>query len=483
MNTTSPSLFDRIVGSAIAKLAVMFFIVLLLLIPLSWVDDLIQERKQRHERVGDEIAMKWGGQQVVNGPVIAIPVEERQPRTVVGEDGIRQLVPDMRKEWIMLLPSDVEVTGTVLPETLKRGIYDAVVYQSDLKITGRFDGLDTAKLLLENSTVKWSEAKLVFGVSDLKGLTSSPVLTWEAKQVPLASGEYALNLFEQNLVADIPLGGPEGTNNTFDVQVELRGSKSLNFLPLASQTHIQLGGKWADPSFNGAFLPTERTVSESDFDARWEIPGFSRKQPQQWRGEPSLLYTFSGESLTDESAAGRSDAVPPERASTLSTDGDMVQVNFLPEVNHYQKTTRVTKYGILVVILTFASLFFTEIIKKRRIHVVQYVLIGGAMVLFYSLLLAMSEHIGFGWAYALAAVATIVLIALFVKAITRQPQTAVALGAMLSLCYGFIYSLLLLRDYALLVGTIGVFVMLAALMYFAARIHWGQWDDLEAKPL
>lgn len=485
MDRNNPPLFDRIVRSAITKLALMFFIVLLLLIPLSWVDDLIHERKQRHDGVGDEIAIKWGGQQVVNGPVMVIPVEEHQHRVVVAEDGKQELEVDVRKEWIMALPSEVQVSGSVLPEALQRGIYEAVVYQVDLKITGRFNGLDTTKLALENSTIRWRDAKLVFGVSDLKGLSASPELTWKDHQADLATGEHALDLFEQNLVADVVLAGPEDAANSFEITVQLRGSKSLNFLPLASQNSIHLAGKWAAPSFDGAFLPTERTVSESDFDARWEIPAFSRKQPQQWRGKPTRLYTFSGDPLSSgDAAVARANSAPqtaPQQPGrTLSNDWDMVKVNFLPEVSHYQKTTRVTKYGFLVVLLTFASLFFTEIIKKRRIHIVQYVLIGAAMVLFYALLLAMSEHIGFDWAYAIAALATIVLIASFVKAVTKQLGTAAASGGILSLCYAFIYILLLLKDFSLLVGTIGIFVMLAALMYFAARIHWGQWEDTES---
>lgn len=486
METKPKSLFDRLASSAIVKLAIMFILVLLLLIPLSWVEGLIRERKQRYERVGEEIAMKWGRQQVVNGPVMAIPVEERQSRVTINEDGTREQVSHTRRDWIMLLPSEVDVSGDVSPETLKRGIYESVVYLTELRITGRFGALDMAKFALENSMVKWNEAKLVFGISDLKGLSTAPSLNWGGHTLALTTADQALNLFEQNLVADIALDGEAGVEQAFDIHLQLRGSQSLNFLPLATQTSIQLSGNWPSPSFNGAFLPDERTVGDTAFDARWSIPGFSRKQPQQWRGDAGRIYSFSGISLNSEEAYGYGYPMPASETSrggtvAASTDWDMVQVNFLPEVNHYQKTTRVAKYGILVVLLTFASLFFTEIIKKQRIHLVQYVLIGAAMVLFYSLLLAISEHLGFNLAYFIAALATTGLIASFIKAITRQTQTALVFGAILGACYGFIYVLMQLKDFSLVVGTVGVFAILAALMYFSTRINWFQFEQPTAK--
>lgn len=482
METKQTPFFDRIVNSVIAKLGIMFTLVLMLLIPLSWVTDLIGERRQRHERVGEEIAMKWGRQQVVNGPVMAIPVEERQNRVVLAEDGTREQLTDIRRDWIILLPDEASVTGSVSPEILKRGIYELVVYLADLRVTGRFGPLDLSKLSLENSTVKWDEAKLVFGISDLKGLSAAPVLNWNNEQAALSTADQTLSLFEQNLVADINLENHTTTDSPFEVRLQLRGSKSLNFLPLASQTSIQLDGNWSSPSFNGAFLPDERTVGDTAFTATWNIPGFSRKQPHQWRGEPTRLYSFKGLPLHSEAAfeQGYRGDEPVPGASSVSTDWDMVQINFLPEVNHYQKTDRVAKYGILVVLLTFASLFFTEILKKRRIHLIQYVLIGAAMVMFYSLLLAISEHVGFDWAYGIASLATIGLIAFFVKAITRHAQAALALAAILALSYGFIYILLQLKDFSLLVGTAGVFAMLAALMYFSTRINWLHFEEDQA---
>nr|WP_262713884.1 cell envelope integrity protein CreD [Sphingobacterium cavernae] len=163
-------------------------------------------------------------------------------------------------------------------------------------------------------------------------------------------------------------------------------------------------------------------------------------------------------------------------SNLVSTDMDMIQVNFLPEVNNYQKTTRVAKYGILVIILTFASLFFTEIIKKQRIHLIQYILIGAAMVLFYSLLLAFSEHIGFNPAYLISALATILLIASFIYMITKNRNTALLFAGILGLFYTFIYVLMQLRDYSLIVGTVGIFIILAVLMRVSTKVNWYQFD-------
>src|SRR5690606_15815524 len=226
--------------------------------------------------------------------------------------------------------------------------------------------------------------------------------------------------------------------------------------------------------------PEDRTISEQDFIAKWRIPSFSRKFPQQWKGARGRMYQVSSYEITD---ADYPMAVIPEPSVSStgsnmqqSTEQDMVQVNFLETVNNYQKTTRVAKYGILVVLLTFTSLFFTEIIKKQRVHIVQYVLIGCAMVLFYSLLLAVGEHIGFNWAYLLSALATILLIASFIYGITKDKKVGLVFSAILATFYAFIFFLMQLEDYALIVGTIGVFIILAVLMRFSIKINWYQFE-------
>jgi len=274
---------------------------------------------------------------------------------------------------------------------------------------------------------------------------------------------------------------PQKTDNRFKIKLNLKGSKSLNFLPLGDQTNIQAKGNWANPSFTGAFLPGKRNTETSNFSASWEIPSFSRKLPQQWTGDARSIFQFDNNlengNEGNEQKPAQAVSTTIASANNLLDNADMITINFLPDINNYQKTTRVAKYGILVIILTFTSLLFTEVIKKKRIHIIQYILIGAAMVLFYTLLLALSEHIGFNLAYLTASVATVMLIGSFIKSITKDQKSALLLSSILALFYLFIYILMQLRDYSLIAGTIGIFIILAILMRVSTKINWYQFDN------
>lgn len=474
---SEPSAFKQMINSMAFKLFVVLILVLFLLIPMSWVSDLISERKHREQRVSEEIASKWGRQQVLSGPVVAIPFDYKVEKTKFDSKNNEVKTIETEREWIFVLPEQLDAKGEVSPEYLKRGIYKAVVYNTKLRFDGKFGKIDLDKIDLKGGEVKWGEAKAVLGISDFKGLLSFPKMAWGDLQLELDNSDKSFSIFEGNLIADLNLESIEDTEQTFHVDMQLRGSKSLNFLPLANQTNISISGNWSNPSFNGAFLPEERDIQSNSFTANWSVPSFSRKLAQQWQGSnQDRLYSFIGVNLIDEGRYYGS----PETVSASGQDGgfgnsndsDVVQIHFLPEVNEYQKITRVTKYGVLVILLTFASLILVEVIKKQRIHFIQYILIGVAMVLFYSLLLAMSEHLGFNLAYLIAALATMLLIASFIYMLTKKRGIAVVFGGILALFYGFIYFVMQLQDYSLIVGSIGVFVILAILMRFSAKINW-----------
>src|SRR5690606_13306216 len=206
--------------------------------------------------------------------------------------------------------------------------------------------------------------------------------------------------------------------------------------------------------------------------------------PQQWTGDMQPIYHFDENNrIGDGFNAQRTDQTAPAAkvaADERLTNSDMISIHFLPDVNNYQKTTRVTKYGILVIVLTFTSLLFTEVIKKKRVHIIQYILIGVAMVLFYTLLLALSEHLGFNPAYLIASMATVLLIGSFIRSITKDGKSALLLSAILAIFYLFIYILMQLRDYSLIAGTIGIFIILAILMRVSTKINWYQFDNNHA---
>jgi len=483
-NNSSPmeqsSLFEKVTNSTILKLFVIFFLSLILLIPLSLISDLIEERKNREQEVSAGIALNWGKDQVVSSPVLAIPYRETIP---LSSEKTQKSNLSEETKWIFVLPKTSNIATDITPQHLSRGIYNSVVYNSNMTLEGSFDKLSLEKLEISNENIDWKGSKLIFGIQDFKGLGKRPSLNWDGNELTFDPDFNNLKLFNQNLVCAVPLD-PQKADNRFKIKLNLKGSKSLSFLPLGDQTNIQARGNWANPSFTGAFLPSKRNTETSNFSASWEIPSFSRKLPQQWAGDARTIYLFDTnlENASDGNEQKTAQTAAPNTTSvnSLLDNTDMITINFLPDINNYQKTTRVAKYGILVIILTFTSLLFTEVIKKKRIHIIQYILIGAAMVLFYTLLLALSEHIGFNLAYLTASVATVMLIGSFIKSITKDQKSALLLSSILGLFYLFIYILMQLRDYSLVAGTIGIFIILAILMRVSTKINWYQFDNSHA---
>lgn len=478
MEINKTPLLDRIGSSIFAKLSTIVVLILLLLIPLFWVKDLIEERKNRHSEVSSEIAFKWAGQQVISGPIIAIPYQVVK-EIVTTDKNIISTKNTYITQYVYLMPKSLDINSMISPESLKRGIYKSVVYNAQLDLKGSFDAIDFNKIDLNGQELEWKNAKILIGLSDLKGLGASPSLVFNQKKIEFEPNMTALNPFENNMIAAIDLSQTKTTLGDFQIKLNVRGSQSINFLPLAKQTKIHTQGNWANPSFNGAVLADDRNITGNNFEATWNIPSFNRKFSQQWVGEAEKLYEIKNNyEINNAVSEGYSSTAEPTATteSSIATEKDMIQINFLEEVNNYQKTTRVTKYGILIIILTFAALFFTEIIKKQRIHLIQYLLIGFAMVLFYSLLLSISEHLGFNIAYLLAAIATIFLIASFIKSITKDSKSAFIFSGILAVFYSFIFILMQLRDYSLIVGTVGIFIILAILMRVSTKINWYQYD-------
>lgn len=475
--TAQSSIFEKISNSTVLKLFVIFFLSLILLIPLALISDLIEERKNREQEVSDGITLNWGKDQVISSPVLAIPYRETIPLSAekAEKSNLREEL-----EWIFVLPKTSNIATDITPQHLARGIYNTVVYNSNITLEGSFDKISLEKLEVPHEQIDWKGSKLIFGIQDFKGLGKRPSLNWDGNELTFDPDFNNLKLFTQNLVCPVSLD-PQKTDNRFKIKLNLKGSKSLNFLPLSDQTNIQAKGNWANPSFTGAFLPSKRNTETSNFSASWEIPSFSRKLPQQWTGDARPIYQFDNKLANgnedNEQKAAQTANTTLASANNLLDNTDMITINFLPDINNYQKTTRVAKYGILVIILTFTSLLFTEVIKKKRIHIIQYILIGAAMVLFYTLLLALSEHIGFNLAYLTASVATVMLIGSFIKSITKDQKSALLLSSILALFYLFIYILMQLRDYSLIAGTIGIFIILAILMRVSTKINWYQFDN------
>jgi len=410
------------------------FLILLLLIPASFVQSLVSERQSRQREAVSEISSKWAGSQTITGPVIGIPYWE-----VVTYDKNTTEV----KKWAYFLPDKLDIRAHIVPEKRYRGIYEVIVYTSELQIKGAYDSLHIAELNIPADRLLWNEAAVFFDISDVQGLKEEMTLHLAGNTLDLVPAKFSTDQFKNSLSAALPssLANTHGPLE-FSATVQLKGSGNLLFAPVGKMTTVKTTSSWPDPSFAGSYLPDLRTVKDSGFEADWKVLYLNRNYPQQWKGDTHEIY---------RSAFG---------------------VNLIVPVDAYQQTTRSVKYAILIILLTFTAFFLIEWVYRRTIHALQYILVGLALCLFYTLLLSFSEYIGFNKAYLTAALATILLIAWYVRSMLRSSKMSLFIGALLSLLYGFIYTLIQLQDYALLMGSIGLFITLAVVMYFSRKIKW-----------
>ena len=428
--------------SVLVKCILVGVLTLLLLIPSVWIQNLISERQGRQEEVIGEISDKWSGKQLVGGPVLILPYKTRlAEKDTTGRVSYRDVITN-----IYLLPEKLDIASDVQPEVLHRAMFDAVVYNSKISVRGNFGALELRKSGIDPSQVLWGKAKMAIGLSDLKGLKNNPQIRLNDSVYQAESDFSSLKLFANNLIVLPDLSARKNTNLAFRFELDVKGSSELQFMHLGKSTTVRVKGKWADPSFTGRHLPEDRQVSGGTFNAFWKMWYFNRPLPQQWMEGNTRLS---------------------------QTDNDAIfGVTFILPVDQYQKTMRSAKYAVLIILLTFISLLFTEILNKKKVHLLQYVLIGAAMTIYYTLLLSFSEQVGFTAAYLIASLATVLLIGIFIAAVLRDRKPAIIFSAILAIFYGFIFVIIQLQDLALLFGSVGLFVVVAIAMYMSAQIDW-----------
>ncbi len=437
--------------SMLVKLCFIGFLTLLLLIPSTWVQSLISERQLRQNEVVDEISDKWSGKQLVEGPVLILPY-----LNTIAEKNDKGIITYKEElQNIYILPEELNINSNVDPETLYRGIFEAVVYNSKINVNGRFSPLELKKSGIKPELILWDKVKVAIGLTDLKGLKNNPSINLAGKSYEVEPDLTDVKLFRNNLIALLDLSTDKQTAIPFNFNLDIRGSSELNFLHVGKTTLVKMNGTWGNPSFTGRYLPEERNITESDFKAVWKIPYFNRSYPQQWVEKDASLVTK-----------------PNQTYNETDNNDTTFGVKFIVPVDQYQKTMRSAKYAMLIILLTFISLFFTELLNKRKIHLLQYALIGAAMIIYYTLLLSFSEQIGFNIAYLIASLATIILIVLFLVGLLKSKKPALVFGAILSIFYSFIFVIIQLQDFSLIFGSVGLFIIIATMMYLSTKLNW-----------
>lgn len=426
----------RFTTGVTAKVLGVAALALSMLVPLAQVNALIGERAGRAQEAARQIAVRWGAPQVVGGPVLAVPV-----RCEVERDG--KPVTIERTDFV--LPDRLALGATLVPELRSYGIYESVVYTATIKAEGRFVAGDVARVGGDGCTAQWRRAELRVPVADVHGIRRASSLrigTDTLEFGPDGAGVGGLTAisaaypFDPTLMSQ-PL--------PFAFELTAAGSERFAVLPLARQTETHVDGAWPDPGFDGAFVPAERHIDAQGFRADWQVLDLNRPVPQHW----SSLETAS-----------------------VDVGASAFGVNLVRPANAYQQNVRAGKYGLLFIALTFVAFFLFEVLRGLRVHPVQYLLVGAALCTFYLVLLALSEHVGFGVAYAAAAGATAFIVGGYAAAILAQRRAGIALGGMLALVYALLYGLVRSEDYALLMGSLAMLATVVALMALTRRVDW-----------
>ncbi|BBK34324.1 inner membrane protein [Stella humosa] len=430
----------RLRGGPAVKVVLVGMLVFALLIPLFLVHDAIQERHGRHREAVAEIGFAWGRPQALVGPVLVVPYAEDRKDT----DG---RVVTLRHR-LFLFPERLEVAGELAPEVRYRGLFEAVVYRADVKVRASFTQPDLQALAGPRARIEPREAYLAVGLSDPRSIDPGFALTVDGRAVATAPDSGLRSGSLSWLRGALPVEA-DGTGRSFAVAFDMRfnGSERLLFAPLGKDTRATLGGAWPSPSFTGAFLPTDRRVTDDRFDASWAVSWFGRGFGESWAG---------------------GEAGDPGQTLEASLFG----ATLLQTVSPYRLVERAAKYGILFLVLTFAVYLLFELKGGLRIGIVSYGLVGLSLCLFYILLLALSEPFGFAPAYGAAALAVVVQASLYTSAVSRSLGRGALFGGLLAGLYGVLFVLLGLESYALLLGAVLLFAALSAVMYLTRRIDW-----------
>lgn len=452
--------------SVVWKLFVIGVLILILLIPLGMVRSLISERQERHDAAARELAATWGSEQTIGGPLLSVPYQVHVKDVDNGKESI--LV-----ETAHFLPDSLRIDGQVKPERRSRGIFEVILYRAELHLTGTFTRPSFDDLHVAPEDILWQDAFLTVGVPDMRGIRRAVPLQWGSRKLQLAPGGTDAGVWGSGLRVAIPdlAADKAGDVHAFAFDLGINGSGRLMVLPFGKETTVALRSTWADPSFVGAFLPETRQVGAGGFQSSWSVSYFGRPYPQRWLKEDVQRYTVQrpggGES---ELTWSRGENPRPQVWNLL--DDSAFGVELLLPVDIYQKTERSVKYAVLFLLLTFVTFFLYEIFSPFALHPMQYLLVGSGLCIFYLLLLSISEHAPFGFAYLVASAATVLLIGGYSAAILRGKLRALLMSAILALLYGYLYILLQAEDYALILGSIGLFLILALIMYVTRRLDW-----------
>jgi inner membrane protein len=359
--------------------------------------------------------------------------------------------------FLHFLPENLSYTGDVVPVIRYRSIYEVVLYSCNLAVKGNFKPLVPKGLDVQPADIRWEKAYVTFGISDMKGVKENIDLAWNDSVFRMQPGVPVHDIIKGGV--SVPVVIDPVLNNNFSFKLQLNGSRLLSFLPFASDMNVNLASTWTNPSFEGAFIPAEKTVTNKGFTAHWKVLELNRNY-----GQFGFDDFIKGDEMPEKEMFDN-DRITPE--NSIGAFG----VNLIMPVDQYQRTTRAAKYGVLFVILTFVTFFFFELLRKKYVHPLQYLIVGFAIMLFYLLLLSLAEYLLFDIAYAISATVITLMVMLYAGAIFSNRKYGIIVGLILFMLYAYFYTLLQLQLYSLLFGSIGMVIMLSVIMLLTRNLH------------
>lgn len=453
METTSNKIGNWLKTSLTARMFMIGFLILVLLIPLAFITNLITERATRQESMVNEINEKWGNEVLLYGPILKIPYKTYSEKIITAANPNENRTEKIEQiNYAYFFPNNLNVKATINPEEKKRGIYKTSVYKSTIEIQGDFEQVNFSSFDVKDEDIIWDKAIIIIKTSNLKGINNAVAINFNTSESFAFFPKYENHL--NNSKETITLNNLETTalpiqsiqqiqHSNFNIQLNVSGSKQIRIIPIGKETNLSIKSDWKTANFIGNYLPSNSNkITENGFDAQWKVLHINRPFQQEYQ---TVLPDLN------EYAFG---------------------VNFMIPVDEYQKSERSVKYGFLVISLTFLVFFLIQSISKINMHPFQYLMIGLALTMFYTLLISISEHSNFLKAYIVAGSAVIVLITLYSKSILKTFKFPIFIGISLLALYTFIYVIIQLENYALLVGSIGLFVILSIIMYASRKIDW-----------
>ena len=456
-----PPYARRRVSPVTKKIIFLFVFTILLWIPLILIGNLINDRGKLYKQTITNIGNEWGKSQKIIAPVITISYTDT---SINNKDSVSNasntkavaVVPVERK--FVILPEELNATIEMKDEVRQRGIYNATVYNANVKLKGYF----SAKVLKEDRKVLGC---ISIGLTDTKALIKINKFKIGDMDLEAMSGTMAAPLITNGISGQL---GPEHNNMMdkekipFEIDIDFRGSRDISILPLGKKNHFEIKSNWKSPSFSGV-LPTERTIDNNGFSAVWEVSNLIRNYPQ--------IIDINNDQFSDfyQDGVVYNEYDDETTYSDNNDENTIVKVALFDSVTSYTQIYRACNYGILFIGMSLVVVFIFEIVSKKAAHYVQYGVVGFSLVIFYLLLLSLSEHIGFEWAYLISSLAIVIPNSMYITSMTSNKKFGIGMLIFLSGIYAILFSILRMEQYALLTGSLLILAVLYAVMYLTKK--------------